>query len=285
MANLYASPLSTCVIQHKAVPSTCPPSLEYQVIVEGLAAHTGEAKASGPFHALLELGATYAEPLNDSRNSNEPICWLAHFSSKATMQQCLQITDASKHGLVAARSNDGGRVEVRLFARFNGRPYDEAGWPTFETFVSKEALSRCLKHAEMARLMHAPPRAKLYEISTVPPREQRVDRSVSAEAVLAALQAARFTGKGDVDTVCNMYRSFQQAFCEGAHEAEHIAAARRTRNSTADPAWVIEGRAAAELALEELASKPSRAQRYALGAQGPIHEEDEEEEGGDASAD
>jgi hypothetical protein len=262
MAYLYASPLGTCVLQHKAVPSTCPPFLDLQIIIEGLKAHTGDAKSSATFQALHKLGATHAEPLNESRNENEPVCWLAKFASKAEMLPCLTIEDASKHGLVAARSKDGRLMSVRLFARFNGRLYDEAGWPVFETFVSKEALSRCLTHAEMASVMHAPPRTKMYEISTLPPQEQRVGMPVSAEAVLTSLKAAKFTGKGDVDTVCNMYRSFQQAFCEGAHEAEHIAAARKTRNTTADPAWVVKAQAAAELAGEEPGGGNKRLEHY-----------------------
>ncbi|EOD15166.1 hypothetical protein EMIHUDRAFT_119448 [Emiliania huxleyi CCMP1516] len=123
-------------------------------------------------------------------------------------------THAAAEEAVAAAAAAGalpGAIAVFLF--YNGRPYHARGWTTFESAVSTEALAQLAYYPGLGKLLEELP-PKVIEIDGEGPRvaemEDRADEGMGPrnERVIAAIEAASFTGKGDKPVVVQLYRDY-----------------------------------------------------------------------------
>ena len=120
---------------------------------------------------------------------------------------------------------------------YNERPYDARGWCTFESAVSSELLVRLRANPRTVDILHEldalPP--KLLQLrSGEPSRAVDLDEEVlngRATRIVAKIQGATFTGKGDKVTVPSLYRTYATEIAAALHRT----LAQRQPRSHAEP--------------------------------------------------
>ena len=220
MGDVYASPLGTTVMRHKAIPP-CPAELAGEVVVLGGPAADDElAGALGAFGEVQSV-----------RREKERV--------RARLASHVAAEAAAERGVAGADA---------VFPFFNARAYDGRGWCTFESGVATEALARAAFYPKLQAVLARLP-AKLVEIDGDAP--VAVSDVLGAgdegagpriERVRAAITAATFTGKGDKETVQGLYSDYitkvSNAFAgsgegvDGEYEGEYNAAGQEEGHGT-----------------------------------------------------
>jgi hypothetical protein len=93
---------------------------------------------------------------------------------------------------------------------YNERPYDERGWCVFENAVSYELLARLPGLPRVREALDALPSKVLVLRSGQPtePGVAREQRETRVAKVVASIERASFTGKGDKAMVVALYRKY-----------------------------------------------------------------------------
>ena len=203
MADLYASPLGTAVVQIKEIPRR-PASLDGSVLIlsQGIELDEGH---------LSDVLATFGRIRSVEVLS--PIEARAKFERHEDAERCAAMAD--------------GRVGA-VMMEYSGRPYDERGWCILEESVACEGPLRAQRHAGTRHALSRAPRAKLYELGVAGTAVEKAPRPQNAASVARRLEAGAFSnGKADVDAVRLMYEEYQVRLASGAHEIEADRAATR----------------------------------------------------------
>ena len=210
MADLYASPMGTCVLQNTTVPVR--PTEEYgRVFVCGLASPDGAKEAIESM--LSRFGAVVAFKRVESERVR--LAAGADFEVRFESHQCA--IDAVRASQIAGdthfdRTAEGVGEDFSLSFTFNDLCYHQRGWCVFEEALALE----CLRHVRTP--LHGFDRPKLCElraseekliiIHRVPPRfNSQID-------LAAELAKVVFSGKGDQLVVTALLRSYQVRFQE-----------------------------------------------------------------------
>ena len=190
MADVYASPLGTTVLRHKLIPPR-PVRFDGCVRIFGVPEMATEEAMRG---ALIVYGDVH-ECKRETTGA-----WAAMF---ATHEQAL----AASKGVppVGAEAID---------TAYNERPYSQRGWTTLETAVATEAIAQFsfMRDLGDSVLKWLPP--KVLDIGGGGAPEPVVlplaanGNGLRVKAILEAIGAATFTGKGDRDVVVQLYRNF-----------------------------------------------------------------------------
>eukprot|EP00900_Chrysochromulina_parva_P001866 jgi/Chrpa1/11680/Chrysochromulina_OHIO_Genome00022100-RA len=188
MADVYASAVGTTVLQSREIPRR-PKAFDGALCLFGLKPTTGEAAIRatlGCFGAIVKFELTRSPPV---------VRFETHEAALA-----------AKRAGPWAELCDGG-----VDTLYNERPYDERGWCVFENAVSYELLARLGTVPRLREALDALPPKVLVLRSGLPTEpgvapagqlETRVDE------VVASIERATFTGKGDKDTVPALYREY-----------------------------------------------------------------------------
>ena len=195
MGDVYASLFGTIVIRHRSVPAR-PAELDGEVVI--LVEKGGGLDGAGAEAELRSaLGAFENARFEEGR-------WRVRFPTHAAAEEAVE----------AASAADALPGAIAVFLFYNGRPYLDRGWTTFESAVSTEALARLAYFPGLGELVEERLPPKVVEIDGAGPRvaemEDRADEGMGPrnERVIAAIEAASFTGKGDKPVVVQLYRDY-----------------------------------------------------------------------------
>ena len=215
MAYLYASPFGTTVLRHRTIPKR-PPELDGEMIVFV----EGNEVTPEEFIALSAELAKHGMIENLRRG---PGRLRVRFESHAAAQ-------------AAVAAGVPGATAVLLL--FNSMPYEDRGWPCFESGVAPEAIMRARCYDGLNSVLALLP-PKIIDIDGLDgPRVADEDEAsftgddegvgARIERVRASLKAATFMGRGDDEGVGFLY-------------SEYIARMTIVNNVIIDTMNVIEG--------------------------------------------
>lgn len=194
MGDMYASTLGTMVIRHRALP-TRPATLDGETVVIGYKpADTADADVAAELRHILKAHGAIKSLYCDDQGRWR-VCFTSHAEAEAA---------------VALGLGERGTI----FCYYTSRPYDERGWPNFESAVSTEMSTRAQYYPKLkAALAALPP--KLVEIDCedgpLPLSEYGdgdTDMNGRVERIRTAIANAFFTGKGDKETVLDLYSEY-----------------------------------------------------------------------------
>uniref|UniRef100_A0A7S2JMI1 Uncharacterized protein n=1 Tax=Haptolina brevifila TaxID=156173 RepID=A0A7S2JMI1_9EUKA len=182
MADVYASPLGTSVVQIKHVPPR-PPSLDGCV-------HACHLASSVDIPTLTQTLSRFGELLHvGSINAASTRCtFTRHEAARAASGHMFRVED---------RLGVGAYVSLE----FNDRPYDDRGWCVAEEIFATE----CLLRVELP-LMARPKAVSLSEGGEATLLRPRPRHPTDIEE---AIGRATFTGSGDRKTVLQIYLTYQ----------------------------------------------------------------------------
>lgn len=201
MAFLYASPLGSCVLQHRGMPQR-PAALEGVVLVRDLKDGTvGEESA---VRAALADSSLQSVERGTDNGGGQANGWRLRFASH----------EEAERALVAAVSpwatENGGWAAMG----YNDRAYANRGWCVLEDAVTREAVGRAhqLGFEAIRELVEAAPLSKLYDISDADSAAVLVPIKTPQQpkAVLDAIEAATFTSGADKPMVSGMYTDWRE---------------------------------------------------------------------------
>jgi len=204
MADLYASPLGTCILQLHEIPPR-PSDLEGGVLVCGLPRETNEAtvtKAFSSYGDIVEYNVL--ERTGDVR---------LRFASHESAARAAAEYPANECGLLGP--------DVFTCLEYNDLETMQRGWCVFEEAVSLEAVGRSCRHLPMKQILDGMRRPKVYEISTAPPTTPILKLPQEQEIVCNRLLASKFTSaKADRGRVIQMYKEYQMEMASAALAVE-----------------------------------------------------------------
>jgi hypothetical protein len=186
MADVYASAVGTTVLQSREIPPR-PKSFDGALCLFGLKPTMGEAavrETLGCFGAIVALELT----------RNPPVVRFA----------------SHEMALDAKRAGPWAELCDGVDTLYNERPYDERGWCVFENAVSYELLARLPGLPRVREALDALPSKVLVLRSGQPtePGVAREQRETRVAKVVASIERASFTGKGDKAMVVALYRKY-----------------------------------------------------------------------------
>ena len=185
MADVYASPLGTAVLQIKDIPMR-PKALDGCIAVCQLDANT-------PDQAIEDYLSTFGRVCNYAHDECEPDA-SARYERHASAR--------------AAADSDHRPLGESSFVclAYNERPYHERGWCVAEEMFSTECLLR-LKLPPLARPKVLSLRAGGTAVEV---RPKVSDLSQRSSEVQAAILRTTFTGKGDREKVLQIHIAYQR---------------------------------------------------------------------------
>ena len=210
MGDLYASAIGTTVLQSKDI-FQMPETFEGALCLFGVHAGVDEAAVRAVVHKFgesvtVDLGAT------------PPI---VRFATHAA-------------ALRAKEDAELASICEGVDMRYNQRPYDGRGWCTFEGEVSCELEARLSVNPRMRDALACLPPKMLALHSNADPTPIEVDAGAlkgRVERVVAAIESATFTGKGDKPMVVQLYKDYVRRIADvlqpllaRLRHGEHVAA-------------------------------------------------------------
>jgi Ran GTPase-activating protein (RanGAP) involved in mRNA processing and transport len=187
MADVYASAVGTTVLQSREIPPR-PEVFDGALCLFGLKPTTDEAAVRatlGCFGAIVALELT----------RNPPVVRFASHEA----------------ALAAKRAGPWAELCDGVDTLYNERPYDERGWCVFENAVSYELLARLRAVPRVREALDAlPPKALVLRsgLPTEPGVAPAGQLETRVAEMVASIERATFTGKGDKDTVPALYREY-----------------------------------------------------------------------------
>jgi hypothetical protein len=187
MADVYASAVGTTVLQSREIPPR-PMAFDGALCLFGLKPTTGEAAVRttlGSFGTLVAFEPT----------RNPPV---ARFASHEA-------------ALAAKRAGPWPELCDGVDTLYNERPYDERGWCVFENAVSYELLARLGAVPRVREALDALP-SEVLVLRSGQPTKPGVAPTGQLETrvaeVVASIERAFFTGKGDHRAAAALYREY-----------------------------------------------------------------------------
>eukprot|EP00900_Chrysochromulina_parva_P019272 jgi/Chrpa1/27346/Chrysochromulina_OHIO_Genome00027313-RA len=188
MADVYASAVGTTVLQSREIPPR-PEAFDGALCLFGLKPTMGAAavrETLGCFGSIVALELTRNPPV---------VRFASHEAALA----------AKRAGPWPELCDDG------VDTLYNERPYDERGWCVFENAVSYELLARLPAVPRVREALDALP-SKVLVLRSGQPTEPGVAPAGQLETrvaeVVASIERASFTGKGDKAMVVALYRKY-----------------------------------------------------------------------------
>ncbi|EOD20102.1 hypothetical protein EMIHUDRAFT_355350, partial [Emiliania huxleyi CCMP1516] len=175
MGDVYASLFGTIVIRHRSVPAR-PAELDGEVVI--LVEKGGGLDGAGAEAELRSALGAFENPRYEEGR------WRVRVPTHAAAEEAVEEASAA----------DALPGAIAVFLFYNSRPYLARGWTTFEALAYFPGLGKLLEE----RLT-----PKVVEIDGDGPRvaemEDRADEGMGPrnKRVIAAIEAASFTGKGD----------------------------------------------------------------------------------------
>ena len=187
MADVYASAVGTTVLQSREIPPR-PEAFDGALCLFGLKATKGEG-------AVRETLGCFGAIVAFEHTRNPPVVRFASHEA----------------ALAAKRAGPWPELCDGVDTLYNERPYDERGWCVFENAVSYELLARLGAVPRVREALDALP-SKVLVLRSGQPTEPGVAPTGQLETrvaeVVASIERATFTGKGDKDTVPALYREY-----------------------------------------------------------------------------
>ena len=232
MGDLYASAVGTTILQLKEIPE-CPEGQRGIVCLYGVRCSLDQQAIERDVASLCELCDIDGKGISCEVIEHKA----ASGSSKKTPPPLVHLQfpdhDHSRAEAFVKVCNDPNRRQVQQFllkmlddydpercdrvsTMHNAREYDERGWCCFEDSVSRELILQLRSYPKLSGAMAQMPPKVLRLSSHADPQpvailegeaseETRISHVASAKARIGR---AKFTGKGDVQTVPGFYNEY-----------------------------------------------------------------------------
>ena len=214
MGRLYASPHGTSVIQLRFIPPR-PLAFDGLVTVYGTLSPGDEAMLWERFGDHGEVESCEIRP--GGRDDEAVIRFSQHAQAEravARLQRANATLERQLSGDAAMMHPEAMCVpkqELTATLTYNERPYEERGWCVFEDGVANEAILWTQVYDEQsATFSHAV--AKGYIVNEDGTSSEAVLQDMSipeVQVMVQRIEAAHFTGKGDKQTVVELFQEFR----------------------------------------------------------------------------